>query len=114
MSIIGLSEVITVTAELGEVEVRKVPCGTFAGTLNRRVVLHNGGYLALDTGDQRGGHVFVMYHLPDNTKWIVDNEIPHPRSVPVDSSPMQMVFLLSNTRSAPVEVELQETLNRLS
>jgi len=86
MSIIGLSEVITVTAELGEVEVRKV----------------------------RGSHVFVMYHLPDNTKWIVDNEIPHPRSVPVDSSPMQMVFLLSNTRSAPVEVELQETLNRLS
>ena len=55
MSIIGLSEVITVTAELGEVEVRKVPCGTFAGTLNRRVVLQNGAYLALDTGDQGGG-----------------------------------------------------------
>jgi hypothetical protein len=64
--------------------------------------------------DIRGSHVFVMYHLPDNTTWIVDNEIPHPRSVPVDSSVMQMVFLLSNTRSAPVEVELQEKLNRLS
>ena len=64
--------------------------------------------------DIRGSHVFVMYHLPDDTEWIVDNEIPHPRSVPVDSSAMQMVFLLSNTRSAPVEVELQETLNRLS
>ena len=38
MSIIGLSEVITVTEELDEVEVRKVPCGTFAATLNRLVV----------------------------------------------------------------------------
>ena len=27
-----------------------------------------------------GSHVFVMYHLPDGTEWIVDNEIPHPRS----------------------------------
>jgi hypothetical protein len=62
----------------------------------------------------RGSHVFVMYHLPDNTEWIVDNEIPHPKPVPVGSSPMQMVFLLSNTPSAPVEVELQEGLNRLS
>ena len=62
----------------------------------------------------RGSHVFVMYHLPDRTVWIVDNEIPHPRPVPVGSSPMQMVFLLSNTPSAPVEVELQEGLNRLS
>jgi hypothetical protein len=62
----------------------------------------------------RGSHVFVMYHLPDRTVWIVDNEIPHPRPVPVGSSPMQMVFLLSNTPSAPVEVELEEGLNRLS
>ena len=62
----------------------------------------------------RGSHVFVMYHLPDNTEWIVDNEIPHPRPVPADSSPMQMVFRLSDTPSAPVEVELQEGLNRLS
>ena len=64
--------------------------------------------------DIRGSHVFVKYHLSDNTEWIVDNEISHPRPVPVDSSPMQMVFLLSNTPSAPVEVELQENLNRLS
>ena len=64
--------------------------------------------------DIRGSHVFVMYHLPDNTEWIVDNEIPHPRPVPADSSPMQMVFRLSDTPSAPVEVELQEGLNRLS
>src|ERR1700730_13521690 len=64
--------------------------------------------------DIRGSHVFVMYHLPDNTEWIIDNEIPHPRPVPVDSSPMQLVFLLSNRQSAPVEVELQERLNRLS
>lgn len=55
MSIIGLSEEITVTAELGEVEVRKVPCGTFAGTLNLLVVLQNWEYLALNTGDQGGG-----------------------------------------------------------
>jgi hypothetical protein len=55
MSIIGLSEVITVTAEWGEVEVRKVPCGTLAATLNRLVVPQNGEYLALDTGDQGGG-----------------------------------------------------------
>jgi hypothetical protein len=55
MSIVGLSEVIEVTAELGEVEVRKVPFGTFAGTLNRQVVLQNGDYSALNTGDQGGG-----------------------------------------------------------
>jgi hypothetical protein len=64
--------------------------------------------------DIRGSHVFVMYHLSDDTEWIVDNEISHPRFVPVGSSPMQLVFLLSNTRSDPVEVELQEDLNRLS
>ena len=55
MSIVGLSEVIDVTAELSEVEVRKVSLGTFAGTLNRLVVLQNGDDLALDTGDQGGG-----------------------------------------------------------
>jgi hypothetical protein len=64
--------------------------------------------------DIRGSHVFVVYYLPDKTEWIVDNEIPDPQPVPVDSSPMQMVFLLSNTQSAPVEVELQEGLYRLS
>ena len=55
MSIVGLNEVIDVTAELREVEVREVPFGTFAGTLNRLVVLQNGNYPALDTGDQGGG-----------------------------------------------------------
>jgi len=37
------------------VEVRKIPFGTFAGHLNRLVVLQNGDDLALDTGDQGGG-----------------------------------------------------------
>jgi hypothetical protein len=55
MSINGLSEVINVTTELREVEVRKVPFGTFAGTLNRLVVAQNGQCPALDTGDQGGG-----------------------------------------------------------
>jgi len=36
-------------------EVRKIPFGTFAGTVYRLLVLHNGGSLALDTGDQGGG-----------------------------------------------------------
>jgi hypothetical protein len=95
-------------------------CMDYAIALSSRLAAHGiHGQLIYYTwqianSDIRGSHVFVMYHLPDNTKWIVDNEIPHPRSVPIDSSPMQMVFLLSNTRSAPVEVELQEGLNRLS
>ena len=55
MSIIGLSEVINVTAELGEVKVRKALSGTFAGTLNRLVVLKNREHLVLNTGDQEGG-----------------------------------------------------------
>jgi hypothetical protein len=55
MSIIRLSEVENETAALGNVEVRKVPFGTFAGTLNRLAVLPNGEYLAWDTGDQGGG-----------------------------------------------------------
>jgi hypothetical protein len=66
-----------------------------------------------------GSHVFVLYHLSDESYWIVDNEIPHPRKVPADASLMQMVFLLSDTafrdtESAPVEVELQNGLNHLS
>jgi hypothetical protein len=55
MSIVGLSEVIEVTEELREVKVREVPFGTFSGTLTRLVVLQNGDYSALDTGDQGGG-----------------------------------------------------------
>jgi hypothetical protein len=95
-------------------------CMDYAIALSSRLAAHGiHGQLIfykwhIDNCDIRGSHVFVVYHLPDNTEWIVDNEIPHPRPVPVDSSPMQMVFLLSNTRSAPVEVELQEMLNQLS
>jgi hypothetical protein len=61
-----------------------------------------------------GSHVFVVYNLPDKSEWIVDNENDHPREVPVDSSSMQLVYLLSNERTAPVDVELQEGLNHLS
>jgi len=62
----------------------------------------------------QGSHVFVVYRLPDDSEWIVDNEIPHPRKVPREASPMQLVFLLGDGRSAPVEVELQDRLNPLS
>jgi hypothetical protein len=55
MTIIEMSEMINVSTELCEVELRKIPFGTFAGALNRLVVLKNGEYLALDTGDQGGG-----------------------------------------------------------
>ena len=61
-----------------------------------------------------GSHVFVMYHPPDGTEWIVDNEIPHPKIVPTSASPMQLVYLLSDTQSAAVDVQLAEGLNRLS
>ena len=54
MSIVGLSEVIDVTEELREAEVREISFGTFAGTLTRLVVLQNGDYPALDTGEQGG------------------------------------------------------------
>jgi hypothetical protein len=66
-----------------------------------------------DTRTQ-GSHVFVAYHLSDGTKWIVDNEIMHPKAVPTDASPMQLVYLLGGSQSAPVEVKLQEGLNELS
>jgi len=61
-----------------------------------------------------GSHVFVLYHLPDGSEWIVDNEIPKPKKVPPEASPMQLVFLLSGDPSAPVDVELQNGLNHLS
>jgi hypothetical protein len=61
-----------------------------------------------------GGHVFVVYQLPDGTKWIVDNELSHPKAVPVNASPMQLVYLLGGSESAPVEVKLREGLNELS
>src|SRR6266403_2182578 len=55
-----------------------------------------------------GSHVFVVYRLTDGSEWIVDNEIPHPRKVPSEASPMQLVFLLGNDQSAPVDVALQD------
>ena len=61
-----------------------------------------------------GSHVFVLYRLPDSSEWIVDNEIPHPRKVPADASLMDLVFLLGDTKAAPVDVELQNGLNHLS
>jgi hypothetical protein len=61
-----------------------------------------------------GSHVFVVYTLPDHSEWIVDNEIEHPKQVPADSSLMQLVYLLSNKPSAPVDVQLQDGLNHLS
>src|SRR6266481_3805222 len=61
-----------------------------------------------------GSHVFVVYRLPDGSEWIVDNEIPEPKKVPPEASPMQLVFLLSGDPSAPVDVELQNGLNHLS
>ena len=62
----------------------------------------------------KGSHVFVAYHLADGTKWIVDNELSHPKAVPVTASPLQLVYLLGGSESAPVEVNLQEGLNELS
>jgi hypothetical protein len=61
----------------------------------------------------RGGHVFVPYRLADHTEWSVDNETPHPKLVPTDASLMQLVFLLSGDPSAPVDVELQDGMNRV-
>ena len=61
-----------------------------------------------------GSHVFVVYNLPDNSEWIVDNENDHPREVPTGASPMQLVYLLSSDRSTGVDVELQDGLNHLS
>jgi hypothetical protein len=61
-----------------------------------------------------GSHVFVVYNLPDNSEWIVDNENDHPREVPTSASPMQLVYLLSSAKSAAVDVELQDGLYNLS
>jgi len=61
-----------------------------------------------------GSHVLVEYRLPDGSEWIVDNEIPHPRTVPTQATPMELVFMLSGNPTAPVDVELQDGLNHLS
>ena len=66
-----------------------------------------------NTGTE-GSHVFVTYRLSDGTKWIVDNEIAHPKAVPTEASATQLVYLLSGSESAPVDVQLQEGLNKLS
>jgi hypothetical protein len=55
VSIIGLSEVINVTAVSRKVEVHKSLCGTVIGTLNRLVVLPNEEYQPLDKGSRGGG-----------------------------------------------------------
>lgn len=61
-----------------------------------------------------GSHVFVVYRLADDSEWIADNEISHPKKVPRESSAMQLVFLLSDGQSAGVDVQLQDGLNHLS
>ena len=69
--------------------------------------------------DTTGSHVFVLYHPnpenPDET-WIVDNEIPHPQQVSGYKTNMELVYLLSGSdpKTTPVDVELQEGMNRLS
>ena len=55
MSIAELNETIRLAEELNEVEVRRVSFGTFAGTLNRLIVLQGRESQAMDTGDQGGG-----------------------------------------------------------
>jgi hypothetical protein len=52
--------------------------------------------------------------LPDKSRWIVDNENPHPKAVPRAMDPQQLVFQLSNAPGAQVDIELQDGLNRLS
>jgi hypothetical protein len=54
MKIIEPNEMIDLAANT-DPKVRKVPFGTFAGTLHRLVLLENGESSALDTGEQGGG-----------------------------------------------------------
>jgi len=61
-----------------------------------------------------GSHVFIAYRLSDGSKWIVDNELEHPKPVPTNASPMQLVYLLAGSPSDPVDVKIQEGLNELS
>ena len=53
-------------------------------------------------------------HLTDGTEWIVDNEMSHPKLVPANATPLQLVFLSNDSQPGQIEVELQEGLNRLS
>jgi len=66
------------------------------------------------TTGTEGSHVFIAYRLSDGSKWIVDNELEHPKPVPTNASPMQLVYLLAGSPSDPVDVKLQEGLNELS
>ena len=52
MSIVELDETIQVAEELNEVEVRRVSFVTFAGTLNRLIVLQDRESQPMDTGGQ--------------------------------------------------------------
>lgn len=63
--------------------------------------------------ETRGSHVLVDYSV-GGVRYLVDNEIPHPKAIPNDASPMLVVYLLSSEPNAPVDVELQDGLNRLS
>jgi hypothetical protein len=62
MSIAKLNETIQVVEELREVEVRNVPFGTFAGTLNRLIVLQNGASQSLEFYDE-AGQLTIAYKL---------------------------------------------------
>ena len=73
MSIVGLSEVIDVTAELSELEVHKVSVVAFTGTLNRLVVLQNGSI----------GLWKQVIREAAKTDSVMAPE-PHPRPLPVE------------------------------
>ncbi len=54
MKIIEINRMIDLPADT-DTKARKLPFGTFAGTLHRLVLLENGESSALDTGEQGGG-----------------------------------------------------------
>src|SRR5258708_22706113 len=61
-----------------------------------------------------GSHVLVVYNLPDNSEWIVDNENDHPPEVPTSASPMQLVYLFTIDKSPPFDIELLDSLIHLN
>jgi hypothetical protein len=65
--------------------------------------------------DNKNKHVFVLYHAPDETDWIVDNEHEHPKRVPKGASPEALVWLLiDDPGQEEIEIELQDGMNKLS
>jgi hypothetical protein len=61
-----------------------------------------------------GDHVMVVYHLEDNSYWIVDNEIPHPKQVSADATNMELIWKLSDNRGkGDVDVEINEAFSRM-